>query len=60
VDLRQEIEGEMFAPLKDLVFFQAFTLSPELHTVTWPNGTDFAPEFLYEKSAECGITRRCP
>jgi hypothetical protein len=60
VDLRQELEGEVFAPLKDLAFFQAFTLSPELHTVTWPNGADFAPEFLYEKSIERGITRRCP
>ena len=59
VDLRQELEGEVFEPLKDRIFFQAFTLSPELHTVTWPNGADFAPEFLYEKSAEFGRTRRC-
>ena len=59
VDLRQELEGEVFEPLKDLIFFQAFTLSTDLHTVTWPNGADFAPEFLYEKSAERGITRHC-
>ena len=57
VDLGQELEGEVFEPLKDLIFFQAFTLSTDLHTVTWPNGADFAPEFLYEKSAEHGITR---
>ena len=49
VDLSQELEGEVFEPLKDRAFFQAFTVSPELHTVVWPNGADFAPEFLYEK-----------
>jgi len=59
VDLSQELEGEVFEPLKELTVFQAFILSPELHTVTWPNGADFAPEFLYEKSSACGITRRC-
>jgi hypothetical protein len=49
VDLSQELEGEVFERLKDRAFFQAFTVSPELHTVVWPNGADFAPEFLYEK-----------
>ena len=49
VDLSQELEGEVFEPLKDLACFRAFTISPELHTVMWPNGADFAPEFLYEK-----------
>ena len=58
VDLGQELEGEMFAPLKELAFFRAFTVSPELHTLTWPNSADFAPEFLYEKSAECSLTQR--
>jgi hypothetical protein len=49
VDISQELEGEVFDRLKDRDFFQAFTISPELHTVVWPNGADFAPEFLYEK-----------
>jgi hypothetical protein len=46
VDLEQELEGEIFEPLKDKAYFRKFTLDPELHTVTWPNGADFAPEFL--------------
>ena len=49
VDLEQELDGEVFRPLKDPVYFKQFTVNPELHTVTWPNGADFAPEFLYDK-----------
>ena len=49
VDLRDELEGEAFEPLKDLARFKAFGIHPELHTITWPNGADFALEFLHEK-----------
>jgi hypothetical protein len=49
VDLEQELEGEIFEPLKDSHYFKAFTVNQEIHTVVWPNGADFAPEFLYEK-----------
>jgi len=49
VDLKRELEGEVFEPLKDVAYFQKFQVHPELHTLTWPNGADFAPEFLYEK-----------
>ena len=48
VDLEHELEGEIFEPLKDPDYFRKFTLDPELHTVTWPNGADFAPEFLHD------------
>lgn len=47
VDLGPELEGEVFAPLKDESFFKQVSLHPELHTVVWPNGADFAPEFLH-------------
>lgn len=46
VDLRHELQGEIFAPLQDRGFFRRVRLDPELHTVVWPNGADFAPEFL--------------
>jgi len=49
VDLSEELHGEIFEPLKDLSYFRQFTVNNELHTITWPNGADFAPEFLYKK-----------
>jgi len=49
VDLEHELDGEIFEPLKDLSYFKEFIFNQELHTVVWPNGADFAPEFLYEK-----------
>ncbi len=46
VDLGSELEGEIFEPLRDESYFKQVTLDPELRTVVWPNGADFAPEFL--------------
>ena len=46
VDLSPELVGEVFEPLKDQDFFKSFVLHSELKTVVWPNGADFAPEFL--------------
>jgi Protein of unknown function (DUF2442) len=47
VDLRDELNGPVFEPLRDVTFFRAFELRPELHTGVWQNGADFAPEFLH-------------
>jgi hypothetical protein len=49
VNLGDELEGEVFEPLKQVEYFQRFHLHPELRTLVWPNGADFAPEFLREK-----------
>ncbi len=46
IDLSAEIHGEVFEPLHDVEYFRKFQVSRELGTVVWPNGADFAPEFL--------------
>jgi hypothetical protein len=46
VNLGDELYGEVFEPLKELDYFCKFQVHPELRTVVWPNGADFAPEFL--------------
>ena len=49
IDLRNELSGEMFAPLQHLDEFQRFCVDPELGTIAWENGADLAPEFLYSQ-----------
>lgn len=46
-DLSGELEGTVFAPLKDQALFSGLRVDPELATIVWPNGADLAPEFLY-------------
>ena len=49
IDLESELWGEVFEPLKAKTEFAKLSLHEELKTVVWPNGADFAPEFLYQK-----------
>lgn len=44
VDLSAELYGEVFEPLLDQALFRQVTLTSR--TIEWPNGADFAPEFL--------------
>jgi len=48
VDLAPHLDGPIFEPLKETSCFRSFVVNPDLDTVVWPNGADFAPEFLYE------------
>ena len=48
VDLLPELWGEVSEPLKDLEYLKRFALDPELETLVWPNGADFAPVFLHD------------
>ncbi|GAX59577.1 hypothetical protein SCALIN_C04_0065 [Candidatus Scalindua japonica] len=49
VDLKDELYGEVFEPLKEIDKFKKFKGDSELETVVWDNGADMAPEFLYNK-----------
>lgn len=49
VDLAGELDGPVFEPLRDPDYFRLVTLNPSLHTITWPNGADLAPEYLHER-----------
>ena len=49
VDLAGELDGPVFGPLRDIENFKQFSIV--LHTLAWPNGADFAPEFLRERVA---------
>jgi len=49
VDLKDELYGEVFEPLKDTESFKSFKVDPDLETIVWDNGADLAPEFLYDK-----------
>ena len=49
IDLAAELHGPVFEPLRDPIVFGAFQIHPDFQTLVWPNGADFAPEFLHDK-----------
>jgi hypothetical protein len=49
VDLKDELYGEVFMPLKDVENFKSFRVDPVLGTIVWDCGVDLAPEFLHDK-----------
>lgn len=50
VDLKDELYGRLFGPLREPSLFRQFRVDPEFETLVWPNGADLAPEFLYERA----------
>ena len=48
IDLAPVLSGPIMSPLRDVDYFAAFTIHPEFHTLVWPNGADFAPEYLHD------------
>lgn len=48
IDLEPELRGPVFESLRNLEQFKQFRVDPDFHTLVWPNGADFAPEFLHD------------
>ncbi len=48
VDLENELDGEIFEPLKNVEYFKMVRLNRDLDTIVWDNGADMSPDFLYE------------
>jgi hypothetical protein len=48
VNLEPFLNGPIFQPVRDPVYFARVFLDRDLGTIVWPNGADFAPETLYE------------
>jgi len=46
VDLQNELNGSVFAPLKQMDYFKKFQI--KYNTIEWENGADYAPEYLYK------------
>ena len=49
IDLADKLSADGFLSLRDVTFFRQFRLDRTLHTLVWPNGAQFAPEFLYQQ-----------
>jgi len=52
VNLRDWLYGPVFEPLRDPDVFAQVQIEDDGETISWPNGADFAPEFLYEMEPE--------
>jgi len=48
VDLSNELDGDVFKPLRDPALFATACQHPVMRTVAWANGADLAPEFLLD------------
>lgn len=48
IDLRPSLQGPVFEPLRSVDYFKEFSIHPDFRTLVWPNGADFAPEFLHD------------
>ncbi|MEI7670084.1 MAG: DUF2442 domain-containing protein [Pseudomonadota bacterium] len=58
IDLADKVgRGGVFMPLADRQYFCKMKLDKQLHTITWENGADLSPEFLYERLLETRKTQ---
>lgn len=49
IDLEDDLWGDEHSALRDRLLFSEFYVDTGRKTLAWDNGTDFNPEFLYDK-----------
>jgi hypothetical protein len=49
IDLKNELNGSVYEPLRQMNYFRKFQI--KYNTIEWPNGADYAPEYLYNIGA---------
>jgi hypothetical protein len=47
LNLRPTLTGPVFRPLRDPKFFARWKFDRIMGVIYWPNGADFAPEYLH-------------
>lgn len=55
IDLEDRLFGPVFEPLKDPEFFRRLQVNADIDTIVWPNGADFAPEFLHQRVLSAAV-----
>ena len=55
VDLAGELYGEVFEPLRDAERFGQVFVNADTGTIEWPNGADFAPEYLHAHGQDLAL-----
>jgi hypothetical protein len=58
VNLYRALTGPVFRPLRSRQFFEQWKLDRVMGVIFWPNGADFAPEFLHDLPEERSRLRR--
>ena len=48
IDFEPVLTGELYGPLRDLKLFNQVKIDLEVHTLVWPNGSDFEPATLHD------------
>ena len=48
VDMEPCLEGDIFAPLKDIDYFKTVRVNPDIDTIVWDNDANVSPGFLFK------------